>query len=137
RVTDGDRRDPAQFVDVPDEVVVQVGHAVPQHVAGRRRHDECTLADRESFAGSDAVHAWRLLAGLHRVAVLAQLPQARPLLAGRRHVLAFVLADRTVATGARVLGPTGDTQRQVGAHGSSVAETERRLSAKTARDDET
>jgi hypothetical protein len=34
-MADGDRADPAQLLDLGHKIVIEIAHAIPQHVAGR------------------------------------------------------------------------------------------------------
>ena len=108
----------AESVDGVDGLVVQVGHAVPQQVSALARDQQGALANGEPRIGADAPETVRLLLQQAAVAVGAQLRERRPLLAGRRHVLPFVLADRAVRKVVTefVLHAAGPADRLVRAH---------------------
>src|SRR5207244_2576647 len=68
--------------------------AVPQHVAGRRLHQQGALADGEAGDGADAGEAGLLLTQFVLIALRRHLLERGPLLAAPADVLALVLTDR-------------------------------------------
>jgi len=118
RVTDRDRADPAERPQSGDDVVVDVGDHVPEHVSAGRGDQERALADRGRRDRADAGDAGTFRLDPARVPGRAQLGQGRPLLAVPADVLALVLADRAARAGLPVLDSAGTADRHVGAHGT-------------------
>ena len=104
---------PAMRLDLRHEVVVEVGDAVPQDVAGFSLHQERPLPDGEAGVGADADDLRPFFADPALVSGGAQLIQRRPLLPAPSDVLALVFADRALAPGRAVLDAAGSTDRQV------------------------
>ena len=95
RVRHADGGDAAERLDVLAGRVVEHRHAVPQHVALRRLHQERPLPDRDRRLGADPQQARLLLAPVVRGG-LEQLGHRRPALAAVPDVLALVEADRAL-----------------------------------------
>ena len=98
RVRDRDRGNPAQLLDLGDDLVVDQAQAVPKDVAVLVLDQECPLADGEVRLDGQAAEPLLLLLP-DDVMALRQRLQRRPFLPALRHPLALVLADR--ATGGR------------------------------------
>ena len=83
----------------PDQLVVDVTGGIPEQVAGRRLHEQRTLADSDRRLDRDSHQARFDLAQRPGVAFGSQLLQGGPPLARRSHVLPFVAADGTGLAG--------------------------------------
>src|SRR4029077_5421877 len=93
RVGDTDRLYTPQCADSVDGLVVEVAHAVPEHVSRWRLHEQCSLTDRKGGLGADAGEAGLLFAQNIAVPRLLHGGHRRPLLASPAHVLALIEAD--------------------------------------------
>src|SRR6266851_1520371 len=125
RVADRYRADPAQFADLRDKFVVEVGDHVPQHVPARRPDQESALANRDGWLSADPDDAGSLFLNPAAVPGRGELGQCRPLLPVPADVLAFVQADRAVLARLCVLDAAGPADRKVGAHVPDIPDAAR------------
>jgi hypothetical protein len=121
RVADRDRADSAQPADLGDEVVIDVGDHVEEHVAAGGTDQQRALADGGRRVGADTDDAGSLLLHPAPVTLPGQLRETRPLLAIPADVLALIGADGAILARAGILDAAGLADRKVSLHVSTYS----------------